>query len=227
MGAPSLDTMLHRASGVQLPLSASAAVLVGLAALAVVTIQGFWLVVRHVSLIAHEGAHAAVGSSFGGQVRGMKLNRNGTGVTTLSGGSGTGSVVTALAGYLGPSILGLGAAKLISLGHIVAVLWLALVVLALTLPMLRTTFGFVSVIVTGFVIYLVARYATLGGQILLAYAIAWLLLLSGVRVVVERGHDAADAGYLASTTRVPRLVWSGLWLVGTVLAVGIGGGMLV
>jgi hypothetical protein len=227
MGAPSLDTMLHLASGVQLPLSASAAVLVGLAALAVVTIQGLWLVVRHVSLIAHEGAHAVVGSSFGGQVRGMKLNRNGTGVTTLSGGSGTGSVVTALAGYFGPSILGLGAAKLISLGHIVAVLWLALVVLALTLPMLRTTFGFVSVIVTGFVIYLVARYATLGGQILLAYAIAWLLLLSGVRVVVERGRDAADAGYLASTTRVPRLVWAGLWLVGTVLAVGIGGGMLV
>ncbi len=225
--APAPDTMLHEAGALQAPLSAPAAVLAGLTALLAVCVQETWLMVRHVNVIAHESAHAVVGSSFGRQVSGMKVNRNGTGETGLSPGSGPGFVLAAIAGYLGPSAFGLGAAKLISVGHSVAVLWLALVVLALLLPVLRTPFGFTAVVVTGFLIFLVARYATLGAQIFVAYGIAWLLLLSGVRVVIEHGRSADDARYLASTTRIPRLIWVGLWLTGSVFALAIGGSLLV
>jgi Peptidase M50B-like len=226
-GASAPDTMLHEAGAVQMPLSAPAAVLAGLTALAMVCVQELWLIVRHVNVIAHESAHAVVGSSFGRQVSGMKVNRDGTGATGLIPGSGLGFVIAGIVGYLGPSAFGLGAAKLISVGHSVAVLWLAMVALALVLVVLRTPFGFAAVIVTGFLIFLVARYATLGGQIFGAYVIAWLLLVSGVRVVIEHGRSASDARYLASTTRIPRLIWVGLWLTGSVFALAIGGSLLV
>jgi hypothetical protein len=219
--------MLHEAGAVQLPLSAPAAVLAGLVALALVCVQELWLIVRHVNVIAHESAHAVVGSSFGRQVSSMKVNRDGTGATGLSPGSGPGFVIAGIVCYLGPSAFGLGAAKLISVGHSIAVLWLALVALALVLVVLRTPFGFAAVIVTGFLIFLVARYATLGGQIFVAYVIAWLLLVSGVRVVIEHGRSASDARYLASTTWIPRLIWVGLWLTGSVFALAIGGSLLV
>jgi hypothetical protein len=226
-GAPAPDTMLHEMGALQAPLSAPAAVLAGLVALGAVCVQEFWLIVRHVNVIAHESAHAVVGSSFGRQVSFMKVNRDGTGATGLSPGSGPGFVIAGMVGYLGPSAFGLGAAKLISVGHSVAVLWLALLVLALLLPVLRTPFGFAAVLGTGFLVFLVARYATLGGQIFVAYVIAWLLLLSGVRVVIEHGRSAGDARDLAQATHVPRLIWSGLWLVGSVFALAIGGSLLV
>jgi Peptidase M50B-like len=226
-GRTAPDTMLHEAGAVQQPLSAPAAVLAGLTALVLVSVQELWRIVRHVNVIAHESAHAVVGSSFGRQVSSMKVNRDGTGATGLSPGSGPGFVIAGIVGYLGPSAFGLGAAKLISVGHSVAVLWLAMVALALVLVVLRTPFGFAAVIGTGFLIFLVARYATLGGQIFVAYVIAWLLLESGVRVVVEHGRGAEDARYLASTTRIPRLIWAGLWLTGAVFALAIGGSLLV
>ena len=219
--------MLHEAGAVQLPLPAPAAVLAGLIALVLVSVQELWRIVRHVNVIAHESAHAVVGSSFGRQVSSMKVNSDGTGATGLSPGSGPGFVIAGTVGYLGPSAFGLGAAKLISVGHSVAVLWLALVALALVLVVLRTPFGWAAVISTGFLIFLVARYATLGGQIFAAYVIAWLLLLSGVRVVIEHGRGAEDARYLAATTRIPRLIWAGLWLTGSVFALAIGGSLLV
>jgi len=54
-----------------------------------------------------------------------------------------------------------------------------------------------------------------------------LLLLSGLRMVVEHGPGAGDADKLAETTHVPRVLWSGLWLVGTTVALVLGGSLLV
>ena len=71
--APSLNTVLSRIGETQAPLPAAAAVLVGLAALAAVSLQEIWLVARHVNVIAHEGAHAAIGSAAGRKVRGVTL----------------------------------------------------------------------------------------------------------------------------------------------------------
>ena len=159
---PSLGAALSRIGETQVPLSAQAAVLIGVAALAAVGVSQFWLVTRHVGVIAHEGAHAVMGLGTG-RVRRVMLNPDGTGTTYLQLPRGSAHVAAGLAGYLGPSAFGLAAAALIAAGHIVAVLWLVLLLLALLLVLLvRTAFGVVLILVIGGLLYLVA--AVRGGR---------------------------------------------------------------
>jgi hypothetical protein len=227
MSAPPMDTVMHRIGELQAQLPAGASLLIGVAALGAVTLSAVWMIVRHVSVIAHEGAHAVMGSGTGQQITSLRLNRDGTGATYSLSRQGRGSdIAVAFIGYLGPSLFGLGAAKLISIGHIVAVLWLGLLALAIVLVTLRTWFGVTSVILTGGLLYLIARYAAVGAQEAVAYGIAWFLLLSGVRGVLEDGSRAADAGYLRQVTHIPRGLWSLLWLAGSVAALIIGGSLL-
>jgi len=57
--------------------------------------------------------------------------------------------------------------------------------------------------------------------------VAWFLLLSGVRVVLDHGVGAADAGNLAKLTHTRPGCWVWLWLIGSVLALAVGGSLLV
>jgi cytochrome b subunit of formate dehydrogenase len=138
-----------------------------------------------------------------------------------------GNVTASFAGYLGPSAFGLGAAKLIEVGHIVAMLWLTLILLAVLLVVLRKVFSYVPVLATGALIYLIARYASVGANIATAYAVAWFLLISGVRMVLDHNLDAKDAQNLAGMTYIWRGFWVLLWLAGSVGAVVVGGSWLV
>ena len=67
--------------------------------------------------MAHEGAHALVGFFLFRSVRGVTLYSDGTGATEISPTTGFGAIPIALAGYVGPSAFGLGAAKLIEPGY--------------------------------------------------------------------------------------------------------------
>ena len=58
-------------------------------------------------------------------------------------------VATAAAGYVGPALVGLGAACLLARGYAVGVLWALLVLLALLLLQIRNFFGLWSVLVAG------------------------------------------------------------------------------
>ncbi len=225
--APSIGTMLSRIGETQAPLPAAAAVLIGLAALATVGIQGIWLIARYVDTVAHEGAHALTGSALGRKVQSVKLKQNGDGETNLTPGGTGGSILVGFMGYLGPSVFGLGAAKLIKEGHSVAVLWLALLLLILLLVVLREAFSFVPVLAVGGIIYLIARYGTVGTQTVAAYGVAWLLLLSGVRKVIYRGAGAGDAVMLHQMTHIWRGLWFTLWLASTALALVVGGILLI
>ena len=138
-----------------------------------------------------------------------------------------GEVTIGVVGYLGPSLFGLGAAKLIEIGHSVAVLWLALLLLILLLFVLRKLFSYVPVLATGAVIFLIARYGSVGAETITAYLVAWFLLLSGLRVVLEHNLGATDAGNLASMTHIWRGFWVLLWLAGSIAAVAIGGALLI
>jgi len=227
MPAPPLNTVLSRIGETQAPLPPAVSVMIGLAALAAVSVQEIWLLVRHANTIAHEGAHAITGSAVGQQVRSVTLNANATGATQLAGGSAAGNVTAGFVGYLGPSGFGLGAAKLIEVGHSIAVLWLTLTLLAILLFVLRKVFSFIPVLVIGGLIYLIARYASVGADVVTAYGVAWFLLLSGVRVVLDHNLDAADAQRLASITHIGRGFWVLLWLAGSVAAVAVGGSWLV
>jgi hypothetical protein len=224
---PTLQAALSRIGETQPPLPVAVSVVVGLAALAAVGVQEFWLVTRHVNTIAHEGAHALVGSAVGRKIQGVRLRPNADGETKTGGGKAPGNVTIGVAGYLGPSAFGLGAAKMIQLGHSDAVLWLTLLLLAALLLMLRNTFGFVPVVATGLVLYIVARYSSEGTATVVAYGVGWFLLLAGVRGVLDHGIGAQDAGALAGITKIRPGIWVWLWLILTFAALGVGGTMLV
>jgi Peptidase M50B-like len=211
----------------QVPLSGAAAMLIGVAALAAVVIDAFWLVIRYGSVMAHEGAHAATAALLFRKVSGIELNADATGATARAAAIWPGTIMIKLAGYLGPSLFGLAAAKMIEVGRIVEVLWIALFLLALLSIAVRTSFGVFSVVVAGGLVFLLVRYTPMSVQIVAAYAITWLLLVSGVRGILEHGSHAGDAGDLRSLTFVPRVVWFLLWLAGTVTAVAIGGKWLI
>jgi hypothetical protein len=225
--APTLHTMINRIGETQLPLPAAASIVVGIAALAAVGVEEIWLLARHVNTIAHEGAHAVIGSAVGRRIQGMTLRPNAEGETKVGGGAAPGNVTIGVVGYLGPSAFGLGAAKLIELGHSVAVLWLTLLLLLCLLVVLRSAFSFVPVLITGGLIYLVARYGSLGVNTVAAYCVAWFLLLSGVRVVLNDGVGAGDAKKLAGITHIRPRFWVWTWLIATVAALLFGGSLLV
>ena len=206
----------------QVPLSDTETVLIGLAVSAVVVIPATWGLVGHFYVMAHEGMHGAVGSLSGRRIGGIELNDDATGGTVVSPSTGTGFLIAGFFGYLGSSLLGLAAARLIQFGHIIVVLWLVMGLLGLLLIKLTWSFGFITVPLAGFLIFLVLKHASQSAQIVTVYVITWFLLFAGVRGLVEDGLKADDAGMLSGRTSIPRFVWFALWLAGTAAAVVIG-----
>jgi hypothetical protein len=181
----------------------------------------------HLSVIAHEGAHALAGRSVGRRVDWVELKSNATGETkTLGPDSGPGRIFTSFAGYLGPSFFGLGAASLIALGYTGAVLVLALLLLVLMLFLVRNFFGVISVLLNCALLVVFLGHASARMQGIAAHGLSWLLLLSGVGHVLMHGSNAGDAGNLRRMTHIPRVVWSLLWLILTVAALAAGARML-
>jgi hypothetical protein len=214
----------------QAPLPGPAAVVVGLAAFVVVVMDAGWQVVRHGTVMAHEGAHAVASSLLGLQVDYIKLNfdpKQSGKTQPKKGGGCLVTVVAAFVGYIGPSSFGLGAAKLIQHGYIATVLWMTLFLLGILLLQLRWSFGLLTVTLTGGLVYLIVRYTPLPAQIVAAYAIAWLLLLSGVRGILVRAKGSGDSETLAKLTLIPQVIWFLLWLAATLGAVAVGGSWLV
>jgi len=227
MSESALAAALDRIGKVQAHLSGPNAVLLAILAVAAAVIPELWLVTRHITVMAHEGAHATMGSALGHRVTGIRFRRNADGETALSGGGFLGTVTTTVVGYLGPSVFGIGAAELIRIGHIVAVLWAGLGGLVAILATLRWSFGVLTVILTLALLFLVAGFATVGVQVLTAYVIAWFLLVSSVRIIRMRGKEAADAAKLRALTKIPSGFWSNLWLLGSVGALVYGATLLV
>ncbi len=205
------------------------AALVGVAALIIVMVPFLWPLVAHLNVMAHEGAHALVGSVLGFPLWGVTLDLEPGGATYWRDAPETGvrRTLTRFVGYLGPSGFGLCAAKLIETGRVVAVLWIAIFLLVLLLFLIRRSFGIVSVPAAIAALAVVTRYVHAGLEEVIIYGMTWLLLLSGVRVAAAHGVNAGDAHNLSSTTPIPRRVWALLWLAGTLLAVVIGGKWMI
>jgi hypothetical protein len=209
-------------------LPGSAAAAVGLAALGVVVLG--WPLIRHATVMAHEGAHAVADSLLGRQVDYIKLNfsaqESGETMPKEVGGWLV-RVIVAFVGYIGPSSFGLGAARLIHVGYIVAVLWVTVFLLGILLLLLNWSFGLLTVTLAVGLVYVVGRYTPVSAQIVAAYAIAWLLLLSGVLGVLVRFAGSGDSQRLSELTSIPRIIWFLLWLAATIAAVAVGGSWMV
>jgi hypothetical protein len=218
--------LLSRIAEIQPTLTGQTAVEVGLVVLVLVAFP-WYVIVQPFSTLAHEGAHGFTAWNLGANVREVHLGRDGTGFMIHSEVGFFADLLIAVSGYLGPSAGGLLAAKLIARGHSVAVLWLMLVLVGLVLTQMNNLFGAGIAVLAGASIYLAIRYMSITRETVLAYAIAWFLLLSGVRTVIMRGPEAGDAAYLRDVTHLPRMLWALVWLAGTGAALYYGGRMLI
>ncbi|MGH3171776.1 MAG: M50 family metallopeptidase [Trebonia sp.] len=210
-----------------MPLSAGEAILIGLAVLAITVLPLLWTPVEHFYTMGHEAAHALLAIFLGFSVAEIVLDRHSNGVTRVIAGEGLRLVLVGIAGYLGPSVFGLAAARLISLGYPVTVIWLTVVLLVLLMFLISRSFGLLSVPIAIAVLIGILRYAHGRPEVFIAYGLAWLLLLSGVRVAIADGIKAEDAHSLRRSTHLPRALWALIWLAGTVGALIVGGSLLV
>lgn len=209
-----------------------AILLAGLLALVAVCWTTSWRLTRGVVTIAHEGGHALVAVLAGRGLQGIRLHADSSGVTTSSGrAGGVGLVLTFLGGYPAPAALGLAEAVLVATGKVAASLWLAVLLLVVTLTQVRNAFGAVSVLVTGGMVGGVAWWGDPALQAGFAAALAWFLLFGGLRSVrdLQRGRrrgfptrfgGESDADALARLTGVPGGMWAVLfWFLGATAAV--------
>lgn len=184
------------------------------AALVAVLVSAVWRFARNFITITHEGGHALMAVLTGRRLRGIRLHSDTSGLTVARGRPrGLGMVLTLAAGYLAPSLIGLGAAALLSAGYVTLLLWIALALLFAVLVMIRNWYGLLAVLVTGALVYAVTRYAAAQTQTAVAYAAVWFLLVGGVKPVWEvarrrrRGGGGSDPDQLARVTGVPAIVW--------------------
>ena len=225
--------MLSMASEFQRPLPVPMVVLIGLLAATVVIVRALWDIATHAQTVVHEGAHVVAGILTGRTIQGVTIKTNGSGATDMVPKSGFGYGVAAFVGYLGASAAGLIAARLISTGRMVAVLWLGFALLAVMLVTVRNLFGVGVILICGALLYLVLRNGTAGADTAVAYGVTWFLLISGTKDPFEivrkpkEIKEIADAGVLAEMTFLWRWVWCVLWLAGTVAALMVGGAILV
>ncbi len=190
----------------------------------------FWPRTRHLITTAHEGAHGLAALVSGRRLAGIRLHSDSSGVAVSKGRStGPGMVTMLLAGYVGPALIGLGAAAMLRGGYAIAVLWMLLLLLTLLLVQIRNWFGLWSVLITGTVLLGVSWFASEEVQSAFAYLVTWFLLLGAPRPVVElqrsrrRGRAAnSDADQLARLTHVPATIWIVVFLLVAVGAAGLG-----
>lgn len=227
MGASALVHQLNQPALVHNKLPPSVALAIGLLAAAVALMPALWAISQHLHVIAHEGGHAFMGSALGHRVASVSMSVKGTGLTQTVGSGGLRLFLTAFFGYLASSAFGAGAAKLISMGHGTAVLWLFILGLAILLLVSQGYFARFCIAAAGVLLFLAARYTSLGAQLAIAYGVTWFLLVSGVAVSVRHWKTSGDAANLKKQTHLPRVLWSALWFSGCVAALVYGAGLLV
>lgn len=207
----------------------------GVAAALAVAIDAVWRWTRGVVTIAHEAGHAVAALATGRRLTGIKLHSDTSGLTLSVGRpTGFGMVVTAAAGYVTPSLVGLAGVALLAFDQVTVMLWVAAAVLVAMLVMVRNLYGALTLVVVGGAVIGVSLYTSPDVQAAFAYAMTWFLLLGGVRPVAElrrqRRHQpgaATDADMLARLTRVPGSVWVAVFGLVTLASLGGGGWLLL
>ena len=204
-------------------------------ALVVVAVSGVWRLARNVITIVHEAGHALVAVLVGRRLSGIRLHSDTSGLTLTRGKPyGPGMVCTALAGYLAPSLLGLGFARLVGAERVTALLVVCAVLLLGVLAMVRNAYGIFSVLVSGAVLVGVSYAGSVHVQAVFAHLITWFLLVGGIRPVGElarkRRHGQAphsDADQVARLTGTPGWFWVGVFGLINIGALVLAAGWLV
>jgi Peptidase M50B-like len=192
------------AAALTLPVLAGAAVAV-LFVLAVATDA-----VDALDTIAHEGGHMIVGLLTGRRLQDFELEAAGGGVTHFDPSPwGPARIISAMAGYTMPPLLGLGGAALLAAGLAWPLLWIAVILLVLAWIKAATDLTMLVLLLLAVAIGYVALYGGPTLQAAFAAGLVWVLLFSGLRsaVLLPMKNDGSDAAALARDTLIPRQVW--------------------
>lgn len=194
------------AAALTLPVLAGAAVAVLL--LLVVAAKS----VEVLDTIVHEGGHMVVGMLVGLRLRNFEIEASGGAVTRFDPTRwrwGPARILSAMAGYSAPPLLGLVGAAMLASGRAWPLLWttVALLVLAWIKAVGELT-SFLVVLLAVAIGY-VAIYGSPVLQAGVAAGLVWLLLFSGLRsaVMIPMRDNGSDAAALARDTLVPRQIW--------------------
>ncbi|MEV0583262.1 M50 family metallopeptidase [Nonomuraea sp. NPDC050310] len=211
------------------------ALVAALAALILVGTRATWPLSRGLITIAHEGGHALAALLTRRKLQGIRLHSDTSGVTLTRGRpNGPGMVLTALAGYIAPSLLGLAAAWLTAQGRITLLFWAVLLFLTCMLLLIRNLYGGLILLVTGGAVFALSMYLPEQGQQFAAHLGVWFLLFGGVRPILElqrkrRRHQApdSDADQLARLTFLPGGFYVLFFLLVSGVAVAGGGWLMI
>jgi hypothetical protein len=214
--------------------SASLVLVTGACALAAVLVDSVWRWARSVVTIVHEAGHAVAAVLTGRRLTGIRLHSDTSGLTLSVGKpSGPGMIVTAAAGYLSPSLVGLAGVVLLAFEQVTVMLWAGAGVLLAMLVMVRNAYGAVLLLATGGAVVAVSLYASANVQAAFGYGMTWFLLLGAVRPIAElwrhrrRPGATSDADILARLTVLPATGWVMVFGLATSAALGIGAWLLV
>ncbi len=212
-------SIADRLTTTQAPPPAWLVAAVAMVALLLVGSTTIWRATRHIVTIAHEGGHALAALATGRKLNRIHVHSDSSGLTVSSGRpSGLGMILTTMAGYPAPPLLGLGFAALLGADRITLMLWTVVALLAALLIKIRNIHGVVSVLALGAAVFGVSWFGSDTLQAGFAYLGTWFLLFAGARPVVELqrtrsrqrsryGEIDSDADQLARLTRLPGLLW--------------------
>lgn len=235
MAASGLESITDSITAYRLDPSSWLVLGTGLAALLAVALDRVWRLSRNLVTIVHEGGHALAAVATGRRLTGIRLHSDTSGLTLSTGRpSGPGMVVTAAAGYLSPSLVGLVGVGLLAAEQVTVMLWAAAAFLVAMLVMVRNAYGALSLLVTGAAVIAVSLLAPADVQAGFGYAATWFLLLAAVRPVGElwrerrrRRGGLTDADQLARLTGVPGGLWVTFFGLATLAALAGGGWLLL
>ncbi|MFT8704181.1 M50 family metallopeptidase [Bifidobacterium aquikefiricola] len=200
-----------------------------LIAICCVSIRPVWHIARNLITIIHEGGHALIALCSGRRLGSVRLHADTSGETVSFGKShGIAYVVTAMAGYPAPAVLGIAASLLAARGYVSATLWILVALMFALLIRVRNMYGIIVIMVTASLVVGISWWADIRVQTIAAHSLAWFLILGSIRPLLElqsqraRGQShGSDADSLDAATRIPGLVWIILWMLWSLFALWI------
>lgn len=178
----------------------------------VVTVPPLWRLVRPAVTIVHELGHAIVGVLMGRRFTGFVVSADMSGhAVTVGPRRGIGRILTLLAGYPAPAVLGVVLVQLALVGWAGAALFAALVVLVVSLVFTRSAHTVLAVLATAAVIGVTWWYGSPGVVTALTLGAGAFLLLGAWRhlgAVMTSRRRSEDPGQLAQLTGIPAALWN-------------------
>jgi hypothetical protein len=191
-------------------------------AIALVVLRPLWPLTRHAVTLAHEAGHAIAAVATGRRLSGIRLHTDSSGLTLSRGRPrGPGMVLTAAAGYLAPSLLGVAGGVLIATDQLRVLIWGAFALIVAMTPFIRNVFGLLVIVAAAALFGGAAYYGSASVQLHFGYVTIWILLFGNVRTIIEAARTRSgqsDFDQLRALTHLPRVVWIALLTVISVAA---------